>query len=70
MTELSVDMDTGVKIVRQRTRVNEDELLVARQQATNMLTGMTNSKKKDKQFINKNIISSFIKTQIQADLTK
>jgi hypothetical protein len=70
MTELSVDMDTGVKIVRQRTRVNEDELLVARQQATNMLTGMTNSKKKDKQFINKNIISSFIKTQIQAHLTK
>tara|TARA_B110000211_G_C14070389_1_gene549677 strand:+ start:2502 stop:2714 length:213 start_codon:yes stop_codon:yes gene_type:complete len=70
MTELSVDMDTGVKIVRQRTRVNEDELLVARQEATNMLTGMTNSKKKDKQFINKNIISSFIKTQIQAHLTK
>ena len=70
MTELSVDMDTGVKIVRQRTRVNEDELLVARQEATNMLTRMTNSKKKDKQFINKNIISSFIKTQIQAHLTK
>ena len=70
MTELRVDMDTGVKIVRQRTRVNEDELLVARQEATNMLTGMTNSKKKDKQFINKNIISSFIKTQIQGHSTK